>query len=417
VPVAETGLERSPAQALARARRLATGVLLALAAVFVATHLVGAETGAVALIRSMAEAGMVGGLADWFAVEALFRRPLGLPIPHTALLQANQQKAAKNLGRFFQTHFLDPAELDARLRRMQPSAHAAAWLARPENAAAIAGRLVSLLGTLLREEPPRRVQVRLRAWLRAQAAHSGADAAIAEAVAALVKAGIRSTVVDELLDLVRRAVHENRAAAVTLVHDRSRWWIAKPVDRRVANLAVDGVLSLLDELKSADSPLRRDLETALDRMIDGLATQGVLERAVAEARQQLQRNGTFDRLALRRAETVRSRLAARLDTEPAAVADPLAEALGTFAARLRADPAARDALDGRIAAGTARLVGDLRPVLGGYVADVVAGWEPDALIARFEEQIGPDLQFIRINGALLGALIGGALHLAGLALD
>jgi uncharacterized membrane-anchored protein YjiN (DUF445 family) len=414
--VAERG-DLPPAQALRRARRLAGGVLLALAAVFVATHLLGTGTGAVALVRSMAEAGMVGGLADWFAVEALFRRPLGLPIPHTALLPANQAKAARNVGRFFEAHFLDPAELELRVRRMEPSRHAAAWLGKPGNAGAVAARLVELLGTLLREDPPPRVLVRARAWLRDQAAHSGADAAIAAAVAIVVKAGMRSAVVDEMLGMVRRAVEENRETAVTLVHDRSRWWIAKPVDRRVANLAVDGVLSLLDELRSPDAPLRGDLEAAVDRMIDGLAERGALERAIAEARLHLLRSGAFDRLALQLARAVRDRLAARLDAEPGAVAAPLAEALATLGAKLRADPAARAALDDRIAAGTARLVGDLRPVLGGYIADVIAGWEPEALIARFEEQIGPDLQFIRINGALLGALIGGALHLAGLALD
>ena len=261
-------------RALARTRRLATGVLVALAAVFVATHLAGADTWPLRLIQSMAEAGMVGGLADWFAVEALFRRPLGLPIPHTALLPANQARAARNVGRFFETHFLDPALLETRLRRIGISRHAADWLARPDNALTLARQLTAILGAVVRHDPPPRMLVRARAWLRAEAMSSGADAAIARSVAEFVKAGVRSTVVDEMLGLIRAAVDDNRDAAVALVHDRSRWWIAKPVDRRVAGLAVDGVLSLLDELRSEDSSLRRDFRSAVDRVIDDLADRG-----------------------------------------------------------------------------------------------------------------------------------------------
>jgi uncharacterized membrane-anchored protein YjiN (DUF445 family) len=405
------------ARALVRARRIATGTLLGLAAVFVATHLVGADTEALRLVQSMAEAGMVGGLADWFAVEALFRRPLGLPIPHTALLPANQARAARNVGRFFEAHFLDPAQLDARLRSIEISRHVADWLAHPGNTLLLGRELSALLGSLLREGPPPRVVARARAWLRAQARQSGADAAIADAVARLVKQGVRSAVIDEVLGYVRRAVDENRAAAAGLVHEHSRWWIAKPVDRQIAGFAVDGVLALLDELRAEGSTLRRDFEAAIDAAIDELAASGALERAVAGARGELVRSGTVDALALRLADTVRGRLAARLESDPDAVARPIAAALGDLARRLHADPDARAALDARLADTAARIIGDLRPTLGGYVADVIAGWEPDELIARFEEQIGPDLQYIRVNGAVLGALIGGLLYAFGVALD
>jgi uncharacterized membrane-anchored protein YjiN (DUF445 family) len=134
------------------ARRLATAVLGLMAAVFLATHLAGDATW-VRPIRAMAEAGMIGGLADWFAVEALFRRPLGLPIPHTALLPRNQARAARNVGRVLETHFLDPATLASRLRRAEPGRRMLEWLARPDSAALVARELVRLLGGLLSVEP------------------------------------------------------------------------------------------------------------------------------------------------------------------------------------------------------------------------------------------------------------------------
>jgi uncharacterized membrane-anchored protein YjiN (DUF445 family) len=399
----------SRAAALARGRRIATGVLLGLVAVFLATLVVDEPSTSVRLIRAMAEAGMVGGLADWFAVEALFRRPLGLPIPHTALLPANQARAARNVGRFFEAHFLDPAELEARVRAMTPSRHAARWLAEGANAMVLARQLVALLYGALRHDPSPRALVRARGWLRAELMAAGADATLAHAVAELLKRGARSSALDEILALVRRKVDEGRETAAELVQDRSRWWIAATIDRRVAALAVDGVLSLLDELRTEGSELRRGFEKAFDDAVDAMEREGTLARSLAEGRRALARSGAFDRLALRFAETLRDRLAARIDADPDAIAAPVAALLRDLAARLRTDPAARDALDARIAALAALAIGELRPLLGAYVADVIAGWEPDEMIDRFEAELGPDLQFIRVNGAILGALIGGAL--------
>jgi uncharacterized membrane-anchored protein YjiN (DUF445 family) len=399
----------APGEALARARRLATGVLLGLVAVFLGTLLVGGDSAPLRLVRAMAEAGMVGGLADWFAVEALFRRPLGLPIPHTALLPSNQARAAKNVGRFFEAHFLEPVQLKARIRALRPSRHAAVWLSDRANAMTLARQLTVLLGGVIRHDPSPRALARGRRWLRGELMAAGADAALARGVAQLLKLGIRSSALDEILGLVRREVDENRDTATELVQDRSRWWIAATVDRRVAGMAVDGVLSLLDELATPGSDLRRGFETTFDGVIDTLEREGTLARTIGESRRHLVHSRAFDTLALHFAQTLRERLAARINADPDAVATPIAALIHDLATRLRADAAARAALDARIAALAAQVIGDMRPMLGGYVADVIAGWEPEELIDRFEAELGPDLQYIRVNGAVLGALIGGVL--------
>ena len=144
-------------------------------------------------------------------------------------------------------------------------------------------------------------------------------------------------------------------------------------------------------------------------MIDGLEREGTLARAIGEGRRHLAHSRAFDRLALRFAEALRDRLAARLDTDPDAIAAPIAALVHDMAARLAGDPDARAGFDARLATLAARVIGDLRPTLGGYVADVIAGWEPAQLIDRFETELGPDLQYIRVNGAVLGGLIGGLL--------
>lgn len=398
------------ASAFRRARGIATGVLLLLVAIFIATHLISVESEWLRLARAMAEAGMVGGLADWFAVEALFRRPLGLPIPHTALLPSNQAKAARNVGRFFEEHFLDPVALEARLRTLAPSRRAADWLADEAHALALSRQLVAAAAGMMAGPPPRRLLVRICRWLRARLLATGGEAAIAGALATALKEGIRGPLFDEALRRIRTSVEENRETAARLVHDRSRWWITNSIDRRVAGLVVAGVLSLIDELSDPRTDLRKQFETAFDGIIDGLLRDGALERAVGQARHGLVRSGTLDRLALSVAQQAGTRLGSGLAEDPDRFARPLARMMRDLARHLVADPKASATLDMRIARTLAEMVGNLRPVLGGYVAGVISGWKPDELIYRFEAELGPDLQYIRVNGAVLGALIGGVIY-------
>ncbi len=400
--------QQPAALALARTRRLASGALVLMAATYVATHFL-PDVALVGLLRSMAEAGMVGGLADWFAVEALFRHPLGIPIPHTALLPRNQARAARNVGRFFETHFLEPASLRNRLSEIQLGRHACDWLMKPANADLVAREVTGLVGHVLQYDPPRRTLARSRRWLRQQVLETQADDALAEALARLVKEGARSTVIGEVLGLVSRAIDQNRDVATVLVQDQSRWWISSAVDRRIAGLVVDGVLSLLEELQHEDSELRREFEIAFDRMVDAMAAEGTLTRAVGEGRNALLRTGTLETTAFQLAEGLRNRLRDRIATDAGMIATPASEMIQEFATRTRSDEQARTALDQRIASIGAKVIGDLRPAISDYVADVIANWEPEELNTRFEEEIGPDLQYIRVNGAVLGSLIGGVL--------
>jgi uncharacterized membrane-anchored protein YjiN (DUF445 family) len=375
-----------------------------MAAIFAATHAVPDAT-LVRLLRGMAEAGLVGGIADWFAVEALFRHPLGLPIPHTALLPKNQARAAQNIGRFFETHFLAPDRLEARLRALEPGRPALAWLARPDHSTLVARELTGILGHLLNQEVSPRTLARFRKWIRSQAWGVKADAAISDGLARLVKDGVRGSVVGEVLTAIRRAIDENREVAVALVQDRSRWWIASSVDRRVAGLVVDGVLSLIDELRDEESDLRRDFQAGLDRLVDALATDGALTRAVAHGRHALLRSGVLEETVFRLTTDLRDRIAADSD----ALAALVAELIRNLATRALADSTTRTQLGARIAKIVARFIGEIRPAISVYIADVVTGWEPAELNSRIEAAIGPDLQYIRINGAVLGSLIGGGI--------
>ncbi len=395
--------------ALRRTRRMATVVLAGLAAVFLLTHLLPDST-AVHLIRAMAEAGMVGGLADWFAVEALFRHPLGLPIPHTALLPRNQQRAAQNVGRFFDTYFLDPANLEQRIRALGPSTIAANWLSDRKNSELLAKELTAIFAHLLQQEPSRRTLVRLRRWLRSTADNSDADAAIAERLSLAVKDGVRSSTMGEMFGLVRRGIVDRRGDAMSLIKKQGRRWFGRgKIDDDEAKSLVDAMLTLLGELENSSSEIRKGAQSAVGRMIDGAVTDGTLTYAVGRGRRALARSGTIERTMFELAGQMRDRMRHRIDEDPEAFAAPLAELIRYLATRALADPQTRARVDARVAEFATRLIGESRSAIAGYVSDVIAGWEPQELNERFEAELGPDLQFIRINGAVLGALIGGVL--------
>jgi len=198
---------------LTKMRRVATGVLLALAAVFLATHFISDPPAWVMLVRAMAEAGMIGGLADWFAVEALFRHPLGLPIPHTALLPSNQDRAAENVGQFFDTYFMDPAQLRERLADLNPVLRLAEWLSVHENAQFITRQITGILASLFASGVGVGLAPKSAKFLKKSFLASMDSTEVAHKISGLLKESLHGNILDELLIRIQAAIDENRRGA------------------------------------------------------------------------------------------------------------------------------------------------------------------------------------------------------------
>lgn len=395
-------------------RRVATGVLLALAAVFLAMHFVPEPEGATLLIRAMAEAGMIGGLADWFAVEALFRRPLGLPIPHTALLPSNQDRAARNVGEFFDTYFMDPKQLRARLADFDPTLRLSKWLSDQSNALFISKQITSILGSLLQSGIGMQLAPKSNGFLRSTFLTSLNTDDMAHQITDVLKHSLHSNILDELLNRVQAAIDDNRESVVKLVQDRSRWWISTSVDQRIAGLLVDGVISVVQELADKDTDLRADFETSIAHMIDGFESDGFLADQIEAGKTNFAHSKAFEQLTGKLVGTVRTRITDQLKNDPDAFAELLTKPLQDFAQHLRDDETLRSDFNSRLFDALEHILTTLRPAISAYVTETIANWDSVELIDRFESAVGRDLQFIRINGAVLGALIGGVLYFFGL---
>ncbi|MEM6727370.1 MAG: DUF445 domain-containing protein [Pseudomonadota bacterium] len=402
---------------LAQTRRWATIVLAVLASIWLLTFLVPDPPLAVRLIRHMAEAGMIGGLADWFAVEALFRHPLRIPIPHTALLPRNQARAAESVGQFFNSYFLDPASITARVAEMAPARRAAQWLAEPSHARMVAGPLRRALAVALRPGEAESLPPGVKSELRAAIESDAATKALVRALEPVIETGLSGPLLDDTLGRIKTALDGNRDRVLEIVQDKSRWWVASRVDRGVSTVLVDGVIDVLSDLEDRESAIRKDFDEGVSGLLHTLAEDGALTRAVHEGKGAFVRSDAFSDTMEEITRVIRERLSHGMADEPDAAETMIAEAIEDFAQRLLADPETLARFEAQLTETAQAAIVELRAPVAGYVADVIAGWDAETLSARFENEIGPDLQFIRINGAVLGTLIGGVLFFVGLGLS
>ncbi len=392
-------------------RRTATGILAALALVFALSFTVEDPGFTVLLIRSMAEAGMVGGLADWFAVEALFRHPLNLPIPHTALLPRNQKRAANSIARFIDEHFLAPDQVLVQVRNTNPARLAAAWLSDRSNAKFVAAELSFTLRLFLNQQLERGVRIGASTDMRAFLKDVAQPDDLSGTISAFLKETVRSRLMDDIIAEVRAVLDQNRDKVTEIVQDRSRWWIASTVDRGFVKLLVDGILSIMDELADRDSALRRDFDGSVIHLVDGIQKSGRIAAFIADGQEKYLASPAFAAAIDTLVAKILRQIQDKLDEHPDGAAEFMAGAIAEFAESLLDDPALQEELNERLVAGAGAFVEAARPAIVAYITQVIEEWKSDDLVARVEQEVGYDLQFIRINGAVLGALVGGALHL------
>ena len=266
----EVDLESLEQGDMQRQRRLATLLLVLMAAIFVATHSVADPAGWVLLLRASAEAGLVGGLADWFAVTALFRRPLGLPIPHTAIIVRNKERIGAGLGRFIDRNFLSPDLIASKLRGLDPARGLAEWLVIPENSRLAADHVVRMLPRALHtlDRPPLRRLFRreVRRRLRGEELQPW----VGQVLRSLWDSEYYRSSMHRLLVAARALLLRHEKSILSVVAERRRWWVPRRVDRHVAESVVQALEELLDGLAEPEHPLRQEFDRSVSDLIDRL---------------------------------------------------------------------------------------------------------------------------------------------------
>ena len=388
-------------------KRVATGLLVLALLVFLVARVFEPAYPWLGFVRATAEASLVGGLADWFAVTALFRRPLGLPIPHTAIIPTQKDRIGRVLGSFVEKHFLSREVLSAKLSGLHVSERAARWVARPENSVRVAAQVAAAVAKTVEALPPGEVTelIRRGALARLQAVRV---APILGNVLSVVAADDRhQDLLDEAIELVARAIAENREVLRASFREGSPWWLPDVVDEALYQrimAALDAVL--LDVRADPAHPLRRRFDAATRDFIERLKhSPDVIARAEALKRDVLD-DALMDALSTALWERVRQ-AAARHGMEPdRASLEPLERGLVTLGESLLANQSLLAELDGFLAAQLSAMLEDHRQEVGELIADTVRTWPPEMAAERLELAVGRDLQFIRLNGTLVGGLAG-----------
>lgn len=407
-----------PGSEFYRMRLLATLLLMMMAALFAATLLMGNRYPAMPWLRAFAEAAMVGGLADWFAVTALFRRPLGLPIPHTAIIPRQKDRLGEALAQFLKDNFLKPQVITRRLDEADLAGALASWLSAPpekpaaspaEAARSNRRRLGPLLAQLLDGLDDPAIGQLVEDVARERLGTMQLSPLVADAVDTMVARGRHEPLVDAAIDWGLATLNDEGPVIRSMVTERTNWLLRLAgADESMSDSMIGAVQRLLVEMRQhPQHPVRQRIVEALKTWAFDLRHFPDSQARVEGYKQDLLANPKMAGWMQGLWEAARGALAASL-VHPDG--NRLGGALAAVGNRIEADASLKAALNSslrRAVAGLAKTHGDAIVTL---VSDTVRSWDADTVTEKVEQAVGRDLQFIRINGTLIGGCIGLAIH-------
>jgi uncharacterized membrane-anchored protein YjiN (DUF445 family) len=396
------------ARDLARMKRLATGLFLVAAAVFLACVLFGGDAGSwVGYVRATAEASMVGALADWFAVTALFRHPLGLPIPHTAIIPRKKDQIGASLGTFVQENFLTRSVIEAKLTTIDVPGRLGAFLASPgraERLAGDAGAAVSALSELLRDEDLEPAV----ADLVDRKLHATAAAPVVARVLELVVEGDRhQEVMSAALRGLARFLQENRLVFRAQLGDASPSWVPDWVDDRVFDRVFAGLQTFLEEVGSDPRhELRRAYDARLRAYVHALRTDPDTAARIEDLKKELLEHPAVRNWSGSLWRNAKSAVLAASADPDSELRARLAGFVRDGARLLQTDPTVRELVQRHSHTIAGYVVERFSADIADLVSSTVARWDTEETSKRIELQVGRDLQWIRVNGTVVGGLAG-----------
>ena len=391
----------------------ATGLLLVMAAIFLATRVFEPRYPWLGFVKAFAEAAMVGGLADWFAVTALFRHPLGLPIPHTAIIPRNKDRIGETLASFLRENFLIPPVVARRMRNIDIAGAAGRFLRTPEGQGNRirygASRLIADIFESLDDERlggivKGAVSARLRQMeVSPLLGHALASAINDDRHVPMLEAGIR---------WMARALDANESLIREMVHKRVSWVLrVAGLDSKLADAIIDGLRKLTVEMSTDPAhPVRQKAEEALAQLANDLQTKPETRAKVEQLKEELLANrsvGLWLDTLWQRGREAMIRAARNPD---AALAGKLGEVLRSMGATLESDPKINAAINQFARRAVVGMAASYGSSIVKLVSDTIRSWDARTITARLEAAVGRDLQYIRINGTLVGGTVGLLLH-------
>ncbi len=399
--------EKARASQLAAMKARAAGLLILAAVVFVLTLIFIGRYPWLAWVQAVAEASLVGGLADWFAVTALFKHPLGIPIPHTAIIPARKDRVGQVLGAFVQRNFLNRQVVEVRLIDARLGERLARWLSNPANSRLVAGHAAQALVTAAESLRDDDVQAMIDAALADRIRSTRVAPIVGKALSVITAGNRHQELLDEAIRLAARAVGENEDVIRKRIEVESPWWVPGAVDDRIFKKVVSGIERTLTEIRDqSDHPLRLRFDAALKRFIDDLHNSPDVMARAEQLKEELLGADAVRHFSSSIWRDTKQALVRRAERAEESDVDTIANGLASLGNAILEDPVLLERVDGWLRNGVLALVDRYQSEVGDLIAYTVRGWDPTATSRRIELAIGRDLQFIRINGTLVGGLVG-----------
>jgi uncharacterized membrane-anchored protein YjiN (DUF445 family) len=368
-------------------------------------------TGVWGYLQALAEASMVGGLADWFAVTALFRHPLGIPIPHTAVIVERKDEFGRTLGEFVQENFLSADVITERVRNAHVVERAAEWLSDDANAAQLSGHAADLavgLADLVNDEDVHRL----------------VDEELAAAVerlplASMAGRGLQMMTAEnrhhELFDAILRGLEhfldESRETLRTRFAEEAPWWLPDAVDDRIFDRLFEGVCRLLRDVnRNPNHEVRKQFDTWVTSLIDRLEHSPEMQERVDELKREVLEHPQLREWSASLWGEVKDTLREQAADPDSELRARIADAVQALGRRLCEDEALRKKAEQMIVDGVAYLAEHFHDELAELISGTVERWDASETSEKLELLLGRDLQWIRINGTVVGGLAGLVIH-------
>jgi len=404
----------NPAQpGAAGMKRVATGLLVAMAAVFAATRTFEQQYPWLSFVKAFAEAAMVGGLADWFAVTALFRHPLGLPIPHTAIIPRNKDRIGEALATFIRENFLVPSVVARRMRNIDVAGAVGRFLQTPAGEGtrirAGASRLIADIFEGLDDE---RLGGIVKGAVATRIRKMEVSPLLGHALASAINEDRHVPMLEAAIRWNARALDANEPLIREMVHKKANWALKLAgLDAKLADAIIDGLRKLTVEMSTDPAhPVRMKVEEALAQLANDLQTRPETRERVEAIKDQLLENRSVSLWIEAIWQKGREAIIKSARNPDAVLAGKLGEVLKSMGSTLESDSRIHAAINQFARRAVVGLSASYGSSMVRLVSDTVRTWDARTVTARLEAAVGRDLQYIRINGTLVGGLVGVAIH-------
>lgn len=397
----------------AEMRAVATGLLFVMAATYLAARVYAPVHPAIGFIKAFAEAAMVGGMADWFAVTALFRHPLGIPIPHTAIIPNNKDRIGDTLADFLKKNFLTPQVVARRMGAIDIAGAAGRFITEaPERGGRLKEGASRLAADMLGALDPERLGGMVKGAISTRIGELNLAPLLGQALAAAISEGRHRPLLDGIVRWAAKTLDSNDDVIRDIVHAQAgsvlRW---TGLDETLANKIIDGLNKMLGEMaEDPEHKLRAKAEEGLAHLAIDLQDDPKMQARVAELRDEIMRNPAMRRWIDGLWEAARAAMLRAARDPDAVLAGKVGDMARQLGETLQSDAELRATINRfarRTVVGIAASYGDQIVKL---VSETIRGWDAQTVTDRVEGAVGRDLQYIRINGTVVGGLVGLTLH-------